>query len=400
MTKSRSKHTGSTRVDATPTDDFIGRCPTCRLPTRVTIADERRDHCVITCLHCADDKPQIDAQRLYGVESTDSCDVMCMSAMGRMCVCACGGRNHGKIWGNTRKSEATAAAIEKFYAREKMRFERKERKERESREERERTFAQWYESLSTDERRVVDFIVKYDNLDSYGLHSTFMLDMRLQIVDSHPYVDEDVVIKSRPLSEKQLAAVVRSVEREWSFIARNIEERANAKSVVEGRYELTGTIISAKVVPGFDRLNFKILIAVNGYKIWGNCPKNVIDDVFISTAQNYRAYTGPTGYDFKVGLRIKMTASVRKSERDETFGLFKIAKNAVILNDAESDTDEIVSEPSTVVETETESAPEASTELPASPTPSATVRRTSSHSECAHENTKSARAKCRRERSK
>lgn len=397
MNKMRSRHTGVTLVDSTPTDEFIGKCAVCRLPTRVTITDQPgKDYCAITCIHCDDDQPRIDAERLYGVVSRDTCDGACMSATGRLCVCGCGGKNHGKTWGATRESEATASAIEKFYAKEKRNAERRERVAREKREATANAFVDWYKSLSTDERRVIDFIAKYDNLTAYGLDSAFMFDMRSMLVNSHPYIDEDVVIESKPLTEKQFAAVVRSTERTWSFIAGIAEERKSAKPVIEGRYELIGTILSGKVVGGFKKNDYKILVAVEGYKIWGNCPSSLIDEVFISTARDYRAYTGPSGYDFKKGLVIKMTASVRKSERDESFGLFKIAKNAKIVTTVateptpavrvtESAVEQIVDKPATVIETVTDSVP---------------AKRSGSHSTCTHEATKSARAKCRRERGK
>ena len=102
------------------------------------------------------------------------------------------------------------------------------------------------------------------------------------------------------LTEGQLAAVVPAIER--------LEAREAAKRPVqEGRYEIQGSIVSTKWQEspfGYGNSTLKMLVEVDGFKVWGSVP---------------RGFDGP----LERGDRVAFTATVEKSQDDESFGFFK-----------------------------------------------------------------------------
>lgn len=125
---------------------------------------------------------------------------------------------------------------------------------------------------------------------------------------------DDVARKLRrygSLSEKQVAAVLKSKERDEEFEARRqAEEEAlkTAPALADGRYEIEGTVISVKWVEGFSTgwdgrsLDTKKMLVKmdDGNKVFGTVPSAILEA--------------------DKGTRVKFTAKVEPKE--EHFGFF------------------------------------------------------------------------------
>lgn len=72
--------------------------------------------------------------------------------------------------------------------------------------------------------------------------------------------------------------------------------------VVEGRYEIQGEVLTVKVQDGQYGSTLKMLVAVDGYKVWGTVPSDL--------------------YGVDRGDRVAFTATVTKSDDDEAFGFY------------------------------------------------------------------------------
>lgn len=83
--------------------------------------------------------------------------------------------------------------------------------------------------------------------------------------------------------------------------------------VVEGRYEMTGTVLSQKCQESDYGLTLKMLVAVDhGGKVWGTVPRDL---------------------DVATGDRVAFTATVERSRDDAAFGFFKRPTRARVLLD-------------------------------------------------------------------
>lgn len=411
--------TASTVTELKPTSIFIGTCERCELPSRVEIDDETRDHTFMTCLHCADDVPSVEAQRLYASTTTGECDWQCMGAVGSQCSCACGGVNHAGKWQfNYHTSEVTAEAVEKLLATRKKRAATTERKQAVKREEAAQPFNEWLSSLNETDAELISWIQDYDNLQEVqGPGHMFLIDMRLRMM-ARP--GKEAKYPARPLTEKQLEAARKIVDRHFAQGKRKAEEALNAKPAPQGRYRVHGEVVSRRVDEeqdyrsGYTISKYKILVKCDGFKLWGNCPSDLIDVVFPCGTQEQRAadHAEPFGSmpdpfaPMPSELFVEFNATVKRSDQDESFGFFKNARSAVVsvpnserkipglditVDDAKRLSASVSakqSKPRSQTQTETASAPVKSS-----------ARATSSHADCTHEATKSARAKCRRERS-
>jgi hypothetical protein len=374
MTK-KTRQTSSMSITAEPLDEFIGDCAACKFPSRVTVKNVRGDHTTINCLRCPSET--IDAGRIYGITSQASCDPMCQSAIGSSCVCGCGGLNHGKGW-SVVTGEASEIAVKLFMQRTKRVQQRAEKKAADKQQQRrdvQQEFAKWFDSLTVEGKRIIEFIRNVDNLNAYGITSEFVHDIHNRVSEFKPYVDEDVIKFARPLTERQYDALRNMIRRTWDRVAEEAVERPTLKFVPEGRYEVRGEIISAR----YDSVSrgpfrqpiekLKILVKCDGFKLWGVCP----DELTVLDENN----------DMIQGLHVAFTATVKRSDRDESFGFFKISKNARLIDE--------LSVP--------QSAPVVKTVKNDAKGVGQSSASRSSHADCTHEATKAARAKCRRERS-
>lgn len=113
------------------------------------------------------------------------------------------------------------------------------------------------------------------------------------------------------LSEKQVAAVLRSRDRDAEFAAKREAEKATASPVITGRVDITGEIVSLKWKDSDFGGSMKMLVRDDrGFKVWGTQPAS------LGNAEK--------------GDRVTFTASVETSRDDETFGFFKRPTGAVI----------------------------------------------------------------------
>ena len=132
-----------------------------------------------------------------------------------------------------------------------------------------------------------------ERMNSY-LHNSFVLDIAAQA-------------ETRPLSERQVAAVVRAMDKMDA-------DKANAVECPEGRYVVTGEVVSTKWDDGPYGSTQKMLVKDDqGFKVYGSIPAalTAIDGVVT------------TGSVVKPGERVTFTATVERSSRDADFGFFK-----------------------------------------------------------------------------
>ncbi len=122
------------------------------------------------------------------------------------------------------------------------------------------------------------------------------------------------------LSERQVAAALRSVERDAEFAARRAAqaaEVADAGPLVEGRRHIAGVIVSLKTQQSDYGTQFKMLVREDdGNKVWGTEPAS------ISGCEK--------------GQRVELTATVTRSDRDEHFGFFSRPSKAIIIDEEAS----------------------------------------------------------------
>jgi hypothetical protein len=110
------------------------------------------------------------------------------------------------------------------------------------------------------------------------------------------------------LSEKQVAAALRSRDRDAEHAAKREAEKADASPVITGKVTITGTILSTKWQDSAYGSTLKMLVRDDrGFKVWGTCPASL----------------DCSGVTAEKGDRVTFTATVEASRDDETFGFFK-----------------------------------------------------------------------------
>jgi hypothetical protein len=127
------------------------------------------------------------------------------------------------------------------------------------------------------------------------------------------------------LSERQVEALEKLISRQRERDARREQERwelQGAPQLEEGRYEITGEIVSAKVVDGDYGMQVKMLVKLeNGNKVYGSMPSNVEEELGSDGIAALRARPQP----------VRFTAQVERSRDDEHFGFFKRPTKAALL---------------------------------------------------------------------
>jgi hypothetical protein len=125
--------------------------------------------------------------------------------------------------------------------------------------------------------------------------------------------------RNHELSERQLAAVRRSQEREAQWQERKRQERealANVAPLAEGRYRIEGEILSTRWQESAYGSALKMLVRLDdGNKVWGTVPNHLLG-----------------GAELK-GARVAFTAKVERSPDDEHFGFFKRPTGAELVPD-------------------------------------------------------------------
>jgi hypothetical protein len=127
------------------------------------------------------------------------------------------------------------------------------------------------------------------------------------------------------LTENQVAAVVkikaRNDERLAAYAARS-EELAEVAPLAEGRREITGTIVSTKLVDGFggDTVLKMLVEEADGNRVYGTVPAILADP---ATFGDWNDETQQYDKLELKGLKITFKAQVERSQKDEHFGFFK-----------------------------------------------------------------------------
>lgn len=142
------------------------------------------------------------------------------------------------------------------------------------------------------------------------------------------------------LSEKQVAAALKAAEREAKYAAERAEREAaepEGKPVIEGRIEITGTILAVKFVDNDFGGTLKMLVRDDrGFKVWGTRPNSLRTDWEWREGEGHVITQAVAGK----GDRITFTATVEKSDDDETFGFFKRPTKATLIEKAETTEEE------------------------------------------------------------
>lgn len=392
-------------TDARPRTLFVGTCPDCTIPARLKIEDEKRDHCWGSCPDC-DNGLKIKYERIYALVTMGQCDGRCMGATGQICNCACGGDNHAGAWTkDVFKTDVRASYIKKLLAERKKTVERRIEREAVRREKAAEPFNEWKRSLWGDDAELVEWLSVYENVE----FNAFLVDMRLRMM---PRPGKEAKYPARPLTEKQFAACHKIRNSQRAFEERKRIEALSAKPAPSGRVELAGEIVSQKVVDNDYGAAYKMLVKCNGFKVWGSCPRDLVQQVF--AADGYKKDGTSTGY--VRGLKIKFHATVEPKEDDPSFGIFKRPTRAELISEVPVITYEVPEimnrehdDRTDLQKTIAKNKPKTSENVPETPAvesapnvqsnaPAPVAKRSGSHADCQHEATKSARAKCRKER--
>lgn len=140
--------------------------------------------------------------------------------------------------------------------------------------------------------------------------------------------------QGKTVSDKQVAAVAESLARKIAFEAKKQAEKDTLIPVLEGKIEITGKVVSKKWQDsGFGPYSgsLKILILDDrGFKVWGTAPKS-INDITSYWNEETQTYRIDPMRDVDLGDRVTMTATVTRSDKDETFGFYKRPTKASIL---------------------------------------------------------------------
>jgi hypothetical protein len=270
---------------------------------------------IATCPNC---NAKVKLSFVYGNKSAKICDGACMGAVGPSCSCACGGINHGRwflpieivaTWAPEEQAKAKAARekrVTDFADRTARKRQAKEDKEREGRE---RLLAE-YPSLT--------LLADKEWFDEHAAWSRFMEDMRNALLSGN-------------MSERQANATVATVFKlEEKRKAKLIREAQQAKliesgvTVQTGRHQFEGEIVNA--VEKLDQYSYtesyivKITVQLDdGTKVWGTLPKSLFHDEHVG---QYGQGDYEKWFNALRGRRIKMTATVKPSDRDQTFGFY------------------------------------------------------------------------------
>lgn len=282
---------------ATATDRFLGRCEACVRPIGVEVPDRFGDYVSASCPECTG---PVTLERLYGTITSQSCDPLCEGAIGRVCLCSCGGRNHGGLYFET--GTALASAIEKHRStttkRRQAAAARSERKAALKAEEKAAAWSAYVEANA-------DVLAR---LTAYAGSNDFLLDLARQ----HD--------GEKMLTERQLEAAGRSFEREAAFEARKAAEAATAAECPEGTQVLDGVILSTRVDDGYmGGAVVKMLVKCAGFKVWGTVPASL--------------YSSVRRHEELIGSRVRFTATVTRSNDDASFGFYSRPRKAELIEE-------------------------------------------------------------------
>ena len=122
------------------------------------------------------------------------------------------------------------------------------------------------------------------------------------------------------LSEKQLAAARKAMDRTMLFRAERLAEAATAADVPTGRIEVTGEIMSIKDKGWGPKM---IVKHADGWKVWGSVPSSLTEAVAYRSQWVGEMPSIAHEATVAVGDTVKFTATITASDDDPKFGFFK-----------------------------------------------------------------------------
>jgi hypothetical protein len=113
--------------------------------------------------------------------------------------------------------------------------------------------------------------------------------------------------------------------------------------VIEGRYEMTGTMVSIKwqeavYYRGIDTAKMLVLVDAEGgqYKVWGTMPEHLVDLTMELRDRDAEECEGLKEIVRRAHPRIRFTATVRGTDDDPSFGFFKRPTKASLIEEDQS----------------------------------------------------------------
>lgn len=308
---------------------YLGVCTEHDRPVRFDAGAE--DGHAKRLIPCPESGHLIEGERLVAVTTTLVCDGACMGAYRPTCMCGCGGVNHGsRFEKKIGTGQMLESAITKFRVRqEKVRADREVKQQTRERKAKV-TFDEWAEE--NDE--LVRSLRAHAELEDAN---SFLTDLAAQVSGGR-YGEG-----SKALSDGQASAAIRVL---GQFEARVLElaaRKAAAKPCPTGKIEISGEIVKVIVKEGYscNSDDYKAIVKCDGYVVYVTLPKAL--DTYASQEQlfwklresgeftapdartrgaDYYAMTENCTRVFK-GFKISFTATVTRSERDESFGFAK-----------------------------------------------------------------------------
>lgn len=129
--------------------------------------------------------------------------------------------------------------------------------------------------------------------------------------DGRDRITRDILDKGRKydLTEKQVAAVVRTITREAAWKQEAEDRKATATPLLAGRQTITGKVTSCKWKDGAYGSGFKWIVQTeDGARVYGSVPA---------------AWQDAAEMDQLVGQEVTFKATVTVSDDDQTFGFAK-----------------------------------------------------------------------------
>lgn len=292
-------------VDADPLDIFLGVCRQCQRPKRETDTgfplSAWADKHTSTCPQC---NGNVAMERVYGIEIGMGCDDRCTSATGSHCECACGGVNHGGIW--SEKDQILAGALASYRATMLKREERKQERRKDKERDRVDAYRAWRQQ--SPQKELVDYLHEYYKRVKAG---------------TEPYVNRffdsliaDQLMLHRPLTDKQLTAAIRTMERRQYMDRKRIERAAAAPAVEVPKVEIapSGEVAAReKVKPGVFRWRGETFV-VKPNRAGTSCYANTV--VPCTPRVNAYGVTISTELKYAPGVWASLTEDMRLSEED------------------------------------------------------------------------------------
>jgi hypothetical protein len=316
---------------ARPTRIYLGVCEQHDRPVRFEVEDDSA--VAKRMIPCTEGGHLIEGELLVAVTTKLECDGSCMSASRNFCACGCGGANHGKRRGPLLgESEQLDSALDKWRTkRRQVQVKREQRAQAAERKQR-----QSFEAWAEENRELIGSLVAQQEHEDAN---PFLCDLALQVTTGRNGNGP------KALSEGQVLAATRVLKQYEDRVRQIAQRKANAKPCPIGRVQISGEIVKVKVEQDnftcYDKWQFKATVACHGFAVFVTIPSEVLQ--WVRTSGLFELEKGPNYGDFSSyytrhpdfceisqrytrmmrGIELTFTATITRSERDESFGFGK-----------------------------------------------------------------------------